>query len=68
MSLTVVGDAAYSHWINHFTGTYEGKPIEGNVRYADVYRKIDGKWLIVQEQISIPADLDTGKYDLMSEP
>ena len=26
------------------------------VRVTDVYRKIDGKWLIVQEHVSVPID------------
>jgi hypothetical protein len=29
------------------------------VRVTDVYRKIDGKWLIVQEHISLPIDRST---------
>jgi uncharacterized protein (TIGR02246 family) len=67
LSITVIGDVAYSHQIQRFAGGYNGKPIEGNARCTDVYRKINGKWLIVQEHISVPADLDTGKYDLSSK-
>jgi len=35
---------------------------------SDVYRKIHGKWLIVQEHVSVPVDLNTGKPDLLSKP
>jgi hypothetical protein len=35
---------------------------------TDVYRKIKGKWLIVQEHVSFPVDLATGKADLLSKP
>ena len=33
-----------------------------------VYRKIGGKWFIVQEHVSVPVDLETMKPDLMSKP
>jgi hypothetical protein len=33
-----------------------------------VYRKLRGHWLIVQEHVSVPVDLDTGKADLLSKP
>jgi ketosteroid isomerase-like protein len=38
------------------------------LRVTDVYRRIHGEWLIVQEHVSVPADLPTGKPDLMSKP
>jgi ketosteroid isomerase-like protein len=38
------------------------------VRVTDVYRKQDGRWRIVQEHVSAPIDLATGKGDLTSKP
>jgi len=38
------------------------------VRVTDVYRKIDGKWLIVHEHVSVPVDIKTGQGDLQSKP
>jgi hypothetical protein len=38
------------------------------VRVTDVYRKLKGKWLIVQEHVSVPVDLATQKPDLQSRP
>ena len=38
------------------------------VRVTDVYRKLKGKWLIVQEHVSVPVDLATQKPDLLSKP
>jgi hypothetical protein len=35
---------------------------------SDVYRKLHGRWLIVQEHVSVPVDLDAGIPDLMSKP
>jgi ketosteroid isomerase-like protein len=37
-------------------------------RVSDVYRKLKGQWLIVQEHVSVPVDLATQKPDLLSKP
>jgi ketosteroid isomerase-like protein len=69
LSITVSGDVAYGHSIqdSHFTAK-DGSKVELVVRVTDVYRKIGGKWLIVQEHVSIPVDLDTMKPDPLSKP
>jgi ketosteroid isomerase-like protein len=69
LKLTVVGPVAYSHRIEdtHFTKK-DGSDQELIVRVTDVYRKIGGKWLVVQEHVSFPADPTTGKADLLSKP
>ena len=68
-SITVVGSVAYGHNIQ--TGFFtrkDGSRVDVAVRVTDVYRKIKGKWVIVQEHVSFPVDIDTGKADLMSKP
>jgi ketosteroid isomerase-like protein len=69
LSITVVGPVAYAHNIQtgQFTGK-DGSKLDLVVRVSDVLRKIDGKWLIVQEHVSVPVDLTTGKPDLLSKP
>jgi uncharacterized protein (TIGR02246 family) len=69
LAVTVVGPVAYSHSIqpSAFTAK-DGKPSHMAVRVTDVYRKIGGRWLIVQEHVSVPVDLVTGKPDLLSKP
>jgi ketosteroid isomerase-like protein len=69
LSVTVVGDVAYGHSIqdSHLT-TKDGAKTELVVRVSDVYRKIGGKWLIVQEHVSVPVDLATLKPDTLSKP
>jgi uncharacterized protein (TIGR02246 family) len=69
LNITAVGPVAYSHSIQsvHSTGK-NGKASDMTVRVTDVYRKMGGKWLIVQEHVSVPVDLDTGKPDMMSKP
>jgi uncharacterized protein (TIGR02246 family) len=48
--------------------TPDGKKFPFAIRVTDGYRKIDGKWYIVLEHVSVPVDLATGKADLMSKP
>lgn len=68
-SITVVGPVAYGHNIQsgYFTRK-DGTRLNWVIRVTDVYRKIKGQWLIVQEHVSVPVDLETGKADLMSKP
>lgn len=69
LAITAVGPVAWSHSIQsvHYAAK-DGAKKEFVVRVTDVYRKLAGKWLIVQEHVSVPVDLDTGKPDLLSKP
>jgi ketosteroid isomerase-like protein len=71
LSVTTDGKLAWSHSIQHaaWTGT-DGAPFEMTVRVTDCYKKIDGKWLIVLEHVSVPLDLSGPKPlpDMMSKP
>jgi ketosteroid isomerase-like protein len=65
----VVGPVAYSHRIEETNFTKpDGTKQTLVVRVTDVYRKMNGKWLVVQEHVSFPVDLNTGQADLMSKP
>jgi ketosteroid isomerase-like protein len=71
LSITSGGMIAYGHNIQHVWGkATDGSTIDMMVRVTDVYRKIDGKWLIVQEHVSVPIDFSSGKPmpDMMSKP
>jgi len=69
LAVTAVGTVAYGHSIQTIGWTGKnGKAMGAVVRVTDVYRKMGGKWLIVQEHVSVPVDLDTGKPDLLSKP
>ena len=69
LAITVVGPVAWSHSIQGLRyAAKDGSKKEIVVRVTDVYRKLAGKWLIVQEHVSVPVDVDTGKADLMSKP
>jgi uncharacterized protein (TIGR02246 family) len=69
LSVQVERSLAYSHSIQHFSCTgAKGNVVALTMRTTDIYRKIDGKWLVVHEHNSVPADLSTAKADLNSKP
>jgi uncharacterized protein (TIGR02246 family) len=63
------GNLAYGHGFYRYNGPgKDGKPLDLTMRVTDVYKKINGKWLVVHEHVSWPVDSDTGKPDLSSKP
>jgi ketosteroid isomerase-like protein len=69
LSVTADGKLGFGHNIQHFSGTgKDGKPIDLTFRVSDGYKKIKGKWMIVEEHLSFPVDLATGKGDTTSKP
>ena len=63
------GTLAAGHGIFRVVGLDKGgNPSDISVRFTDVFRKIDGKWLVTHEHVSWPVDLTTGKADLGSKP
>jgi ketosteroid isomerase-like protein len=69
LSVTVVGSVAYGHSIQQAQFTRnDGSKFDLVVRVTDVYRKRNGQWLIVQEHVSVPVDIDAQKPDLLSKP
>jgi ketosteroid isomerase-like protein len=69
LTLNVDGNLAYSYsFQHHLAKTNAGGLHDVTVRVTDVYRKSGGKWLIVQEHVSVPVDPQTGKADLQFKP
>lgn len=69
LSIVADGKLAYSHSIQAGTVTAkDGSKLSLTVRVTDCYRKINGKWLITQEHVSVPVDMETGKGDWTSKP
>jgi ketosteroid isomerase-like protein len=69
LAVSTDGTIGYGHSVQHMTGKYaKGESVDFTVRVTDVYRKTKGKWLIVQEHVSVPVDMETNKPDLMSKP
>jgi uncharacterized protein (TIGR02246 family) len=71
LGITTDGKLGWSHSIQHLSWTgSDGKPMEMTVRVTDDYRKVDGKWLIAQEHVSVPIDFSGPKPvpDMTSKP
>ncbi len=69
LHVTVSGDVAYTHAVEEVRAEIKtGKPYHVFVRVTDVLRHVDGKWLFVQEHISVPIDIKTGKGEFLSPP
>jgi uncharacterized protein (TIGR02246 family) len=69
LSVVTDGTLAFSHSVQHVVATAkDGSKFRLTTRVTDCYRKIQGKWLITVEHVSVPVDLDTGKGDLASKP
>jgi len=62
-------DVAFVHALERMSGTLKnGQKTDLWLRATSGLRKIDGKWLIVHDHISVPADLETGKALLDLKP
>jgi ketosteroid isomerase-like protein len=69
LRINVKGNLAYSSSFQHYLATTKGgESRDVTVRVTDVYGKNGGRWLIVQEHVSVPVDPQTGKGDLQSKP
>jgi uncharacterized protein (TIGR02246 family) len=69
LDVTADDNLGYSHSIQHVSGTdKQGKKVDLTVRVTDVYKKINGNWLVIHEHVSVPVDFETGKPDLTSKP
>jgi uncharacterized protein (TIGR02246 family) len=69
LRVSAAGTMAYAHSIGTFVLTDKGgRKATWVFRLTDVFRKLDGKWLIVHEHVSWPVDPATGKADLLSKP
>lgn len=63
------GNLAYGHGFFHTIGPgKDGKPLDLTVRVTDVYKKVNGQWLVAHEHVSFPVDLASGKPDFNSKP
>jgi uncharacterized protein (TIGR02246 family) len=69
LRVTTAGTLGYAHTIGTFDLTDRaGKHVTWTFRLTDVFRKINGKWIIVHEHASWPVDPATGKADFLSKP
>jgi uncharacterized protein (TIGR02246 family) len=69
LNITAGDDVAFSHSLNRISGTMKtGQKTDRWLRWTACYRKSNGKWLIVHEQVSVPVDLGNGKAMMDLKP
>jgi uncharacterized protein (TIGR02246 family) len=62
-------DVAFYHALERMSGTLKsGKKTDMWVRATTCLQKIQGRWLIVHDHISVPADFETGKAAIHLKP
>jgi len=63
------GEMGYSRAIVHYKMTAkDGSVIDLTARLTDVYRNSGGRWLVVHEHASWPAEFPSGRADMQSKP
>ena len=69
LNITVGHDVAFTYSLNHISGTmHNGLKTDLWLRWTAGWRLINGKWLIVHHQNSVPVDLEHGKAVLDLKP
>lgn len=67
--ITTAGDIGFGHCINRVSGTMQNGQTGGTwMRVTLGYRKIDGRWKVTHEHVSVPLDTTTGKAAVDLEP
>jgi ketosteroid isomerase-like protein len=60
---------AFAHSLNRISGTLpNGQTSAYWVRWTGCFQKIDGEWLIVHDQVSVPIDVISGRAPRDLEP
>jgi uncharacterized protein (TIGR02246 family) len=63
------GNLAWGHSIQHVVAKLkDGKQVDLTTRVTDIYKKVDGRWIVVHEHVSVPVDIGSGLADLNSAP
>src|SRR5262245_44920651 len=69
LTITLGDDVAFGHSLNRVSGaSRNGSKTEFWLRWTACFRKIDGKWLIAHDQVSVPVDPENGRALLNLEP
>lgn len=69
LTITASEDVAFAYSLNHISGTMNnGLKTDLWLRWTACFQKINGTWLVVHHQNSVPVDLATGKGVLDLKP
>src|SRR5688572_27009726 len=69
LDIAIGGDVAFAHSLNRFGGTgRDGRRTVSWLRSTLGFRRIDGRWKLVHEHVSVPFDMGTSKALLNLQP
>ncbi len=69
LTITVGNDMAFSHSLNRMNAKLKnGLRADFWLRWTACFQKIEDTWLIVHEQVSVPADFESGRAVFDLEP
>ncbi len=69
LTIVVGDDVAFGYSLNRISGTLKnGNSTDYWVRWTACFRKVDGRWLIAHDHVSVPLDLDSGRALLNLNP
>src|SRR5262249_16325973 len=69
LTITLGDDVAFAYSLKRISATLEnGNRADPWVRWTGCFRKIDGNWLMVHDQVSVPLDLASGRALLSLAP
>jgi ketosteroid isomerase-like protein len=69
LTIALSEGVAFGHSLARISGALkDGNRSNYWVRWTSCFRKIDGDWLIVHDQVSVPADFGSGRALLNLEP
>ena len=69
LTIIVADDLACTRSLNRISGTLKNGTKKGYwLRWSTVFRKIDGQWLMVHDQVSLPFDPASGMAVQTLEP
>ena len=70
LQITVDGDVAFSHALNHVSGTLKASQATVDMWFRTTlgFRRIGGRWLIVHEHGSVPFNSESGQASLGLKP
>ncbi|OBI94323.1 nuclear transport factor 2 family protein [Mycobacterium sp. 1245805.9] len=70
LTITVSDDVAFAYSLNRLSGTLKSGPTTPGfwVRATTCFRKLDGRWFIAHDHVSVPLEMTTGAGLLNLEP
>ncbi len=69
LSITAGDEVAFSYSLNRISGTKKsGERPDVWIRMTACYRKINGKWLITHDHVSVPFDMETFRASVDLKP